>query len=224
MWFSRFIVEVRKQDGDFYPPKSLYLLSSGLLRHMRNIGNNENFMNEKDDRFLRFRRTLDAQMKLLTSKGYGSTLRQAEPISKEQEAQLWNCGVIGYDTAESLLHGVFFYNCKLFGLRGRDEHHALDVSQFVIGNDDSGSFIQFIGRSNKTFKGGLKHRSVEHKNIKHYTSDSTENDRSVLRLYTMYIGLPQPAEGETERKFYKRPVPGSLRFSNKILELISWKV
>lgn len=59
----------------------------------------------------------------------------------------------------------FFYKCKLFGLRGRDEHHDLDISQFEIGEDATGKFIQFVGRANKTFKCGLKHRNVEHKKV-----------------------------------------------------------
>lgn len=65
-----------------------------------------------------------------------------------------------------LYGGFFFYNCILFGLRGRDEHHDLETynSQFEIGEDDTGKFIQFVGRGNKSFKGGLKHRNVEHLN------------------------------------------------------------
>lgn len=31
-WLSRFIMEVRKKDGSYYPPKSLYLLATGVLR------------------------------------------------------------------------------------------------------------------------------------------------------------------------------------------------
>lgn len=68
-WLTRFIVEVRKLNGDFYLPKSLYLLTTGILRGMREQGNTNNFMSETDDRFLKVKKTLDAQMKLLTAKG-----------------------------------------------------------------------------------------------------------------------------------------------------------
>ena len=34
-WLSLLIAETRKQDGSNYPPKSLYLLLMGILRHMR---------------------------------------------------------------------------------------------------------------------------------------------------------------------------------------------
>lgn len=34
-YLGRFIAEARKQDGKPYPPRSLYLVSCGLLRHLR---------------------------------------------------------------------------------------------------------------------------------------------------------------------------------------------
>ncbi|XP_052695752.1 uncharacterized protein LOC128174173 [Crassostrea angulata] len=67
-WLTRFIVEVRKLNGDFYPPKSLYLLITGILRGISEQGNTNNFMSETNDRFLKVWKTLDAQMKLLTAK------------------------------------------------------------------------------------------------------------------------------------------------------------
>lgn len=66
-WLTRLIMEVQKLNGDFYPPKSLYLLITGILRGMREQENTNNFMSETDDRFLKVRKTLDAQMKLLTA-------------------------------------------------------------------------------------------------------------------------------------------------------------
>lgn len=48
----------------------------------------------------------------------------------------------------------FFYKCKLFGFRGRDEHHDLDISQFEIGEDATGKFIQFVGRANNPLNVG----------------------------------------------------------------------
>ena len=34
-WLSLYVAETRKKDGSRYPPKTIYLLLSGLLRHMR---------------------------------------------------------------------------------------------------------------------------------------------------------------------------------------------
>jgi hypothetical protein len=56
----------------------------------------------------------------------------------------------------SLQYTVFFYNCKLFGLRAFDEHRSRECEQFEIGSDNHRKYVHFIGRSNKTFKGGIK--------------------------------------------------------------------
>ena len=82
-------------------------------------------------------------------------MKQADPISREDEAKLWDTNVFGRDNAEQLQQTVFFYGSKLFGLRGCDEHHDLQCEQFEIGDDSKGKFIRFIGRSTKTYKGGL---------------------------------------------------------------------
>ncbi|CAG2250035.1 unnamed protein product [Mytilus edulis] len=125
-FLGKFVVEVRKKNGEKYPAKTLYLLVTGLLRGMRSQGvSNLNFLNESDDRFLRFRQILDAQMKKLTSDGYGINVKQADPISVEQEEI--DKSVFG-NHSSNLLHTVF--SCKYFGLRGRDEHRNLQISKY----------------------------------------------------------------------------------------------
>lgn len=62
---------------------------------------------------------------------------------------------------------MFFYLCELFALRGYDEHHVLECSNIVVGENDRGKFVQFIGGPNKTFKGGLSQIGLQSKNIKH---------------------------------------------------------
>ena len=71
-------------------------------------------------------------------------------------------------SSEQLQRTVFFYSSKLFGLRACDEHHGLTCEQFIVNEDQKGKFINFIGRSYKTFKGGLGQLNVQNKNIKHY--------------------------------------------------------
>ena len=34
-WLSLLVAEVRKKDGTEYPPKTVYILPAGILRHMR---------------------------------------------------------------------------------------------------------------------------------------------------------------------------------------------
>ena len=45
-------------------------------------------------------------------------------------------GVMNMSTSKGLSYAVFFYNCKMFGLRGNTEHKNLDASQFTFVSSD----------------------------------------------------------------------------------------
>ena len=47
-------------------------------------------------------------------------------ISTDEECKLWEEGVLGVDTPESLLRAVFYYNGKSLCLRGGKEHRSLN--------------------------------------------------------------------------------------------------
>jgi hypothetical protein len=93
-------------------------------------------------------------------------LKQADPILPEDEEKIWEAQVFGMHSAQSLQYTVFFYNCKLFGLRAFDEHRSRECEQFEIGSDNHRKYVHFIGRSNKTFKGGIKQMQLQNKDIK----------------------------------------------------------
>lgn len=156
-WMTRFVLEARRKDGAPYPPRSLYQLCVGLLRYNREKGNDSNFLDEKNLNFMGFRRALSAKMSELTAQGIGTVKKQAEPVSEKEEKILWEKNVLGNSTSKSLLYSVFFYNCKLFGLRGVDEHRNLSIGQFELHdmNDGERPYIVFRGRSSKTYKGKL---------------------------------------------------------------------
>lgn len=72
-YLRRFIAEARKQDGQPYPPRSLYLISCGLLRHLRDKKVYDKiFLCTKTLEFSEFRKILDARMKELLQMGFGT--------------------------------------------------------------------------------------------------------------------------------------------------------
>lgn len=200
-YLGRFIAEARKQDGQPYPPRSLYLISCGLLRHLRDKKvYDKNFLCTKTLEFSEFRKILDARMKELLQMGFGTKVKQAQAVLPEDEKVLWEKGVFGNSTAEALQSTVFFYACKLFALRGHDEHHQLQCDQFAIGEDQGGKYVEFFGRSNKTYKGGLKDLEISNKNIRHYCQNV---DRNVADFFKQYI---EALGGRGA--FYRRPLHG----------------
>ncbi|KAK3107796.1 hypothetical protein FSP39_022395 [Pinctada imbricata] len=213
-WLQRFVLEVRKLDGSEYPPRTLYYIVCGLLRHLRDENiHNMNFLDENDLRFAVFRKVLDARMKELLSKGLGTKVRQADPILPKDEEKIWDERVFRLHSSQALQYTVFFYNCKVIGLRAFDEHRNLECAQFEIGQDDHGQFIRFSGRSSKTFKGGLQHLQLTNKDIKHYCD---EGERCLVDYYRIYLD----ALGN-EGPFYRRPLAGSgsvsVRYGEQVL-------
>lgn len=72
-YLGRFIAEARKQDGQPYPPRSLYLISYGLLRHLRDKKVYDKiFLCTKTLEFSEFRKILDSRMKELLQMGFGT--------------------------------------------------------------------------------------------------------------------------------------------------------
>ena len=84
-------------------------------------------------RFFLFRRALDAEMKDGTREGLHIKYKKEEKefVSEEEEELFWKQGLLGTTTAKSLLNTVYFYNGKIFGLRGGD-HRNISVNNFLI--------------------------------------------------------------------------------------------
>ena len=129
----------------------------------------------------------------------GADPKQADAISDEQEQTLWDKGIFSMDTATGLSYAGYFYMCKAYGLRGRDEHRSLSVDQFVIGNDENGRYLKFVGHRAKNNQGGLKQRKVKNKILKQY--DDAENPISIYKILTAILGHV-PKEGP----FYLQPL------------------
>ena len=145
IFLQHFIAEIRNQRGEEYSHKTVYYVVCGILRYLRdNDVHDKHFLDTADLKFVKCRAVLDTKMKDLVSKGVGTDAKQADPILPD------------------------YYACKIFGLRGNDEHRQMEPSQFKIGQDAKCKYIHFIGRNNKTFDGGLNHLNLTMKIIRHY--------------------------------------------------------
>lgn len=186
-----------------YPAATLYQICAGILRYMRDNGvTNMNFLDNNDKRFYNFRKTLDARMKEISSKGIGLKKKQADPISADDENLLWEKDLLGGATSKSLLNTVFYDSCKLFGLRGMDEHRSLTRDQFSLGQDNVGTYIDFQGKTSNNFSGGLNQRKIEAKSIRHYSS--TSDERSLYNIYETYMELTESSGNGAFYRFVYR--------------------
>ena len=136
-------------------------------------------------RFSLLRKVMDAEMKESTKKGFGlkNTKPQREPVTAEEEEILWSKGLLGGNSATSLLHTIYFYNGKLFGLRAKD-HRNLRIANFRI----TDNMITFDESFSKTFHGGLKDLKNTPRVSTHFCHDSgKEHPRCLVQLYKLYL-------------------------------------
>ena len=156
-WLTKFILEVRKQNGEQYPPKSLYAFVCSFKRYFEQNGvHHLNPLDTSNALFGNFRSVLDGEMKRLHSLGLGTKVKQAEPITPDEEIRLWKGGQLGTSNARVLLNTVYFYNCKVFGLRSFDEHRNLQCTQFKKEVDPGKHvYMLYTDYGNKANRGGL---------------------------------------------------------------------
>ena len=127
-WLSRYVLEVRREDGKCYPPNSLYQLCCGLLRHLNDCGRPEVNMFQQAE----FQKVLDAEMKRLNSTGMYIAKKQAQPISVEMEDRLWELQLLGSSSPSVMLNTLVYMVGLYFSLRSGSEHRRLRFSPSQI--------------------------------------------------------------------------------------------
>ena len=168
-WLSRFVLEVRRKDGKFYPPNSLYQLCCGSLRRV-----NPSIDFFKGPEFASFCKTLDAEMKRSKSDPTVDIRpKRAEPISESEEEIQWMKALLGSHSPQVLVDTMVFMSGLYFALRSGDEHRNLSFSSVeLVEREGSIPYLLYTESVSKNNPGGLKHRKVEPKQVKHYAACS----------------------------------------------------
>lgn len=153
-WFPKFLLEIRKQDGSFYPPKTLISILAGIQGHLTEMGQPIRFF--KNEVHIPIINALDASMKLSVRNGVNVYRKKANVISRSDEKLLWEKGQLGSSTPNQLMRTLFYYNGLHFGLRGGEEHTKLTIDQFSVIKKEEKEFLQYKEGSGKTYHGGLR--------------------------------------------------------------------
>ena len=127
---------------------------------------------------------------------------EKEAVTYDDEEKFWSAGLFGSGTAKQLLNTIYFYNGKIFGLRG-GEHRKICVNNFFLGS----KVINFEENVCKTFHGGITDLKYEPIKVKHICHErGQDNDEYVVQFYQLYIGFV-----ETLSKKIKLSISGQRR-------------
>ena len=186
-----FIVEIRKENGDQYPPGSLYDLLQGLSMFLEREHGFENKLMSRA--FKEIRNTLDNIMKERTVEGIPGR-PERDYISEEYEQILWEKGILGEAHPDKLRKTIFFLVGVQFSLRGLKEQHDLrryPNSQINIVEIEGKDALVYREFQSKTRQGGISdHGKVNPRVV--YAFCTGVQSRCFVELFRKYWFLAPP--------------------------------
>ena len=198
----RFIREIKKINGEEYPPNTIRELVIMIQMYLNEYGIYWKLL--EHDNFRILRNVVDNTMKERHSMGLG-VRTSADVISLKHEDLLFGSGVLGDDTPIKLLKTVIYMIGMHCALRGGVEHSNLRRPgcdpQLNISTDNRGveCLVYKEDPLQKTNQGGLESKG---KSKMVHVYPASDQNRCPVRIYKKYIGLMP--ESKTCKKLYLR--------------------
>ena len=175
---AAFILEARRADGKPYPGTTLRNIVAALFRVMKQHQGAANVVSFIDK---------------------GSREKYFPRYHNALDRMLWETGVLGFHSPQSLLNAVFYYNGNIFCLRGVSEHVKLRFSQIQHYFSPERYVYSEFGSKNRC--GGVRDLA-EGKVVSILATNSPNCHVSILNAY--FSKMPPVKE---EDRFYLNPLP-----------------
>ena len=162
-FLGAFLIDLRGTDKSGrafeYEPDTLSSYLRGIAKKLELAGYGHDIF--KDSFFKTTRNVLASKRRSLKQQGKGNKPNRADAVSLADEEKLWELGVMGMDTPESLLNLLWFATTKLLGFRGVHETRQLRWGDFewVMDNNGQVNHIVWTERETKTRHGNNTHRA-----------------------------------------------------------------
>ena len=177
-WLAKFIFEVVRQNGTPYRRDNLVSIVAGLNSFFTT---NKRYLNLfKDDAFHHFREVLDTACKNSSKAGTSCSTRKAEVISESEEEIMWSQKVLGDKDPETLIQTLLYLNGLRFALKSSQEHRSLTTEQLKVIPPNCNSkyyvieYTEAVSKTNNANNGGLKHRKLDPKKVRHVDTIQTQ--------------------------------------------------
>ena len=129
-------------------------MMASLDRHLKN--ENYKFSIARDSLFKSSREVLEGLVRQLRQEGKGKVPNRSRSLTSDEENILWDCGQLGATTSRTLIQTMWWHNCLYFGMRSREEHYNINITDFEKKIDKDGrKYITFQEGLTKTRNAGL---------------------------------------------------------------------
>ena len=187
-------------------------MQAGIDRYLKE--NNYHVSIIRDRVFSTSRAVLEGKCKNLREHGKGKRPNKSNSLSESEVNILWECGQLGTHSPMSLIDTIWWLFTLHFGLKGRQKHHSMTVSDFQFKKDDFGNeFVTFAEGITKIRQSGLheKHRLIQPKIF------STDTSRCPVNIFKLYLSK-RPSQlrssGPLCLSIIHNPVSNSLWYKN----------
>ena len=133
-------------------------------------------------------------MRRLQSAGVGSKKKQAEVLTEEDEELLWQKGLLGDATPQTLVDTMVYMNGLYFALQSGKEHRQLRSTPCqieVIEKEGERPYLKYTEDISKNHPGGLRGRKMKQKVVIHHANQD-HPERCIVRLFKRYLSLMAP--------------------------------
>ena len=212
---KKFVLAVRKKNGEEYEPSSIRAFVQSIDRHLRK--HNYGFSVHNDKEFHEVQDILKKKQKQLKSVGKGNRPNAADPLSDEDIATFYSRRVLGIHSPRALLNTLWMNNCTFFGMRPGKEQRDLCWGDLQLKTDSEGNrFIEFNKERQAKTRTGENPRNIRENKPQMYENKSNA-DRCPVNAYLAYKDHRPAAMMSDESPFYlavnnERPKPGQSWF------------
>ncbi len=200
-YLSKFLLAVRKKNGEEYGPTTLRGFISSVERYLKKNRYCESVVTGQS--FSRTRETLRSKQKQLKRDGKGNKPFEAASLTQEELEMLYSSGAFGCNSPQALINTLWYNNCLHFGLRGGKEQRDLKWGDVLLKKDTEGEeYLEYnTERQTKTRTGenAMNRRSVK---PRMYENLSAVPERNPVFLYKLYKAKRPESYMDNNAPFY----------------------
>ena len=235
IYIGTWIKNLKKENSEEYEPDSITGFFRNVNTHLQNVGYDEDLL--ESPTFLMARQMVASKRKQLKGKGLGNKPNRCEAFTEEEENKLWELGLLGNETAESVQNTMWFFVTKCLGFRGRDESRKLKWGDLKLREDHAGvKFLEWIKeRGTKTRDGNTGHTREFNPKL---FENAKNKDRCPIAFYELiqehrpleclgddspfFLTINSRGCKSTEKKWYKN-MPMGINTLGKIIKTMAEK-